>query len=248
MPQAIPVIYGTIKGAVFALGFSSATAAAVASFSMKAAAYWGVSKLSSALTKQKGQGAPERIASQLNLSLGEQPRELVFGRTAIGGSLMSAGNWGGEHGTDWECLVICLADHPLDALEGFWVWDQYYSFSGNGAQTAFGGGLTVHLQNATPTGAAPPEGYLGHGLVAADVAAGVTRLFVALFRQAGGGARLASQLPLGGARQALLRPPQGQHCPRRIRCAPLDQPGHLGVDGEPGPDPLQLAAGDLRRR
>ena len=179
MPRAIPVIYGTIKGAVFALGFSSATAAAVASFSMKAAAYWGVSKLSSALTKQKGQGAPERIASQLNLSLGEQPRELVFGRTAIGGSLMSAGNWGGEHGTDWECLVICLADHPLDALEGFWVWDQYYSFSGNGAQTAFGGGLTVHLQNATPTGAAPPEGYLGHGLVAADVAAGVTRLFVA---------------------------------------------------------------------
>lgn len=185
MPQAIPIIKGAlvlakgllVKGAM-AAGLSYGTAMGAATFAMKAAAFAGVSKLASVLSKPRSTGAAERMASQLTLALGEQPRQLVFGRTALAGTLKDAGNWGGQHGTDWECLVIALADHPIDALEGFWVWDHYYPFTANGLQAGFQDGLRIHLQNASPTGAAPPSGFGGHGQTAQDVAAGVTRIFV----------------------------------------------------------------------
>lgn len=71
----------------------------------------------------------ERQASVLELSLGETPRQAIFGRAATGGSLVNAWNYGDDN--EFEVLVIAVADHECDALEGFYVNDKFYEFTGN---------------------------------------------------------------------------------------------------------------------
>ncbi len=87
--------------------------------------------------------APRRAASAAQLQLGEQPRQAILGRAAVGGSLVDAFNYGGKYGTDWEVLVIALADHRCDALEGFFVDDTYVAFAGDGTVAGFNGQLQV---------------------------------------------------------------------------------------------------------
>ncbi|MDX2233789.1 MAG: phage tail protein [Hyphomonadaceae bacterium] len=71
-----------------------------------------------------------RQASVLELTLGESPRQAIFGRAATGGTLLRAFNHGPDF--EWETLVIALADHRCDALEGFYVNDTYVAFTGDG--------------------------------------------------------------------------------------------------------------------
>ncbi|WP_086619285.1 phage tail protein [Erythrobacter tepidarius] len=84
-----------------------------------------------------------RAAAAAQLQLGEQPRQAIFGRAAVGGSLVDAFNYGGKYGTDWEVLVIALADHRCDALEGFFVDDAYVAFAGDGNVAGFNNQLQV---------------------------------------------------------------------------------------------------------
>lgn len=81
--------------------------------------------------------APARQASEMVLQLGEQPRSLLFGETFTAGSLVDGFNYGGKYGTDWECLLIRLADHKCEGLTGFWVNDEYVEYRGNGNYEEF---------------------------------------------------------------------------------------------------------------
>jgi hypothetical protein len=84
-----------------------------------------------------------RAAAAAQLQLGEQPRQAVLGRAAVAGTLVDAFNYGGKYGTDWEVLVIALADHRCDALEGFYVDDAYVAFTGDGNVTGYNSQLQV---------------------------------------------------------------------------------------------------------
>ncbi|MEO0872086.1 MAG: phage tail protein [Pseudomonadota bacterium] len=116
----------------------------------------------------------ERAASQATLQLGEVPRQAAVGRVGLDGSLVDAFNHGGDDGTDWEVLVIALADHKCDALEGFFVDDTYHAFSGDGAVSGFNGQLQVYFKDGDWNQAALP--YLttnGPGWTANDRGRGV---------------------------------------------------------------------------
>lgn len=94
-------------------------------------------------------GNRNRAASAAQLQLGEQPRQAIVGRAAVGGSLVDAFNYGGKYGTDWEVLVIALADHRCDALEGFFVDDRYVAFAGDGTVAGFNSQLQVFWRSGT---------------------------------------------------------------------------------------------------
>ncbi|MGL5096848.1 MAG: phage tail protein, partial [Planctomycetia bacterium] len=86
--------------------------------------------------------AAQRQASVLELTLGESPREAVFGRAATGGTLIDAFNYGADY--EWEAQVIAVADHACDALEGVFVNDTYHAFSADGAVSGFSGCLEFY--------------------------------------------------------------------------------------------------------
>lgn len=96
-----------------------------------------------------------RAAAAAQLQLGEQPRQAVLGRAAVAGSLVDAFNYGGDYGTDWEVLVIALADHRCDALEGFYVDDTYVAFAADGMVSGFNNQLQVYWRNGQWTQSVP---------------------------------------------------------------------------------------------
>lgn len=81
--------------------------------------------------------SPARQAQEMRLQLGEQPRSGVFGEAFVAGSLVDGFNYGGDYGTDWECLLIRLADHKCEGLTGFYVNDEYVEYTGNGNYPQF---------------------------------------------------------------------------------------------------------------
>ncbi len=114
------------------------------------------------------------------LQLGEVPRQAVFGRLAVPGSLVDAFNYGGKYGTDWEVLVIALADHRCEALEGFYVNDTYVAFAADGAVAGYNGQLSVWWRNGTETQTVPAVLTTnGPGWTANDNGAGVAYVVVA---------------------------------------------------------------------
>lgn len=106
----------------------------------------GVALIGGALLGPK---APKRAAAAAQLQLGEQPRQAVLGRAAVAGTLVDAFNYGGKYLSDWEVLVIALADHRCDALEGFFVDDTYVAFTGDGMVAGFNSQLQVFFRSGT---------------------------------------------------------------------------------------------------
>lgn len=104
------------------------------------------SLLLSVLLSPKG-NAQDRQASVTSLSIGEHPREAIFGEAATGGSLADAFNYGGPDQTDWEVLIIVVADHRCHSLTGFYVGDQYVAFTGDGPVAGFNGQLVVYWRD-----------------------------------------------------------------------------------------------------
>ncbi|MFA6219584.1 MAG: phage tail protein [Erythrobacter sp.] len=100
-------------------------------------------------------GGPRRASAAQQLQLGEQPRQAIIGRAAVGGSLVDAFNYGGKYNTDWEVLVIALADHRCDALEGFFVDDTYVAFAGDGTVAGYNNQLQVFWRSGTWDQAVP---------------------------------------------------------------------------------------------
>lgn len=122
---------------------------------------------------------PERQADVISLSIGEVAREAVFGRAAVGGSLVHAFNYGGKNNTDWEVLVIALADHPIDALEGFYIGENYYAYGANGLQAGFGNCLDLEFVNGSLNPTAPQRLATHGGWGATDQLVGITHIWVA---------------------------------------------------------------------
>lgn len=137
----------------------------------------GVSLLRGALF---GPSAPRRAAAAAQLQLGEQPRQAILGRAATAGSLVDAFNYGGKYGTDWEVLVIALADHRCDALEGFFVDDTYVAFTGDGNVAGFNSQLQVFFRDGRWDQAVPSIlTSHGPGWTANDRGRGVAHVVVA---------------------------------------------------------------------
>jgi hypothetical protein len=104
----------------------------------------GAALVGSTLFSPKG---GKRRASETTLEIGEVPRQAIVGRAATAGSLVDAFNFGGKYGTDWELLILALADHQSDALEGFYVNDSYVNFAGDGDVAGYNGQLKVWFRN-----------------------------------------------------------------------------------------------------
>lgn len=153
MPPVIQAVVSFVASTVFAITGSSVLAAyaslatlAVANFAIKAVAVIGLSRLLGPRGPKAQQA--ERQADVLNLTLGEGPREAIFGTAATGGSLMDAFNHGPNN--EWEVQVVAVADHECDALVGFFVNDTYVAFAGDGAVSGFNSNLFVYWKNGAP--------------------------------------------------------------------------------------------------
>lgn len=139
----------------------------------------GLSVVTSTLLSPKVRGAGERQAAETTLQLGETPRQAGFGRFATAGSLADGFNFGGQYETDWEVLLLDLADHECDALEGFYVNDEYVAFGGNGAVTGYSGQLEVYFMPGTAAQTYPSIVTANSDFTNADNAKGVARAVVA---------------------------------------------------------------------
>lgn len=178
-PAKADPISAVIVSVASAIGVTT-TIAAVNTFLISTALSFGASMISSALRKgSNAGGTQERQASITTINVGETPREYVFGRVCTAGTLLDGFNYGGQYGTDWECLVIDLASHAVDALEGFWIYDRYYAFTANGIQAWSSGGLDIQFVNATAAGSAPPARFSAAGWASTDRCAGETVVWFA---------------------------------------------------------------------
>jgi hypothetical protein len=92
---------------------------------------------------------PARQASEMSIALGEQPRSALFGETYTAGSLVDGFNYGGKYDTDWEVLIIRLADHKCEGLTGFFVNDEYTPFTHNGRVAKFDDQLNIYFRSDT---------------------------------------------------------------------------------------------------
>jgi hypothetical protein len=106
---------------------------------------------------------PARFAAEMQLALGEQPRAAQFGETFTAGSLVDGFNYGGKYGTDWECLVIRLADHKCQGLVGFYVNDEYVLYTGDGNYPHFDGDHFELYFRSDTTNQPPPSVVTTHG-------------------------------------------------------------------------------------
>lgn len=93
---------------------------------------------------------PARNASEMSIQLGEQPRVMLLGETFTPGSLVDGFNYGGKYKTQWEVLVIRLADHKCHSMTGFYVNDEWNAYTGNGYYPRYGtDNLQVFFRNDT---------------------------------------------------------------------------------------------------
>lgn len=124
-------------------------------------------------------GKLERQASETTLQLGEVMRQALLGLCATAGSLLDGFNYGGKYGTDWEVLVLGLADHECAALEGFYVNDDYVAFAGDGAVAGYNGQLEVYFLPGTATQTMPGVVTTQGGWAASDRCKGMACVVVA---------------------------------------------------------------------
>lgn len=107
----------------------------------------GASIVAGLFTGPQGTAAVQaRQASITSLTIGEVPREAVFGTACTAGSLVDGFNYGGTNGTDWEALVIAIADHQCDALVGYYVGDTYYAYDGDPTPAWSKGAFEIHVR------------------------------------------------------------------------------------------------------
>ena len=106
----------------------------------------GISTIASALLQPS---LKARQNTGTTVQIGEVARSGMFGEGATAGSLVDAFNWGGKYGTDWTVLIIALADHECAALKGFYVYNEYVEFAGDGVVAGYNGQLEVYWRPGT---------------------------------------------------------------------------------------------------
>ena len=181
MPEIVVAISTFVASAAIAVTGS----AAVAAWTYGATAYLlttvAPAVILGAVARSMAPKLPvaQRQADILELSLGEHPREAIFGRAVTGGSLMDAFNYGTDN--EWEVMVIALADHRCVALEGYYVNEAYYEFSADGVQSGFSNCLEIYWRPGTLT-QTPPSALVsnsGGRWTSDDTADGVAHVWVA---------------------------------------------------------------------
>ncbi len=85
-----------------------------------------------------------RTATKNTMQIGEVAREGMAGEGVSAGSLVDLFNYGGKYGTEWTVGVYALADHKCDSLTGFFVFEKYVPFTGNGFVAGYKDQLRVH--------------------------------------------------------------------------------------------------------
>lgn len=163
-----------VFGTAFAATLGGAIVTAVISFAITSIASMVLTKLFA-----PKQNAQDRQASVLQISIGEGPREALFGEIATGGSFADGFNYGGSDGTDWEALVIPVADHRCHSLTGFYVGDVYVAFAGDGPVAGYGGQLEVYWREGTEDQVMPSIVTTNGGWAASDNLAGIATVIVA---------------------------------------------------------------------
>lgn len=153
LASAAPACADPITITVSATVFKAISAAAV--FINTLTATLAVNALTRVLGLNK-QPIAERQASVTTLSMGEGPREALFGVVCTGGWLIDGFNHGGKYKTDWATRCVGVADHFCDGVAGYYVDGVYYAWTGSGVQAGFGGALIIDFVNASAEGAAPP--------------------------------------------------------------------------------------------
>lgn len=139
----------------------------------------GVSMIGGALLQPK-LGNKRRAAASAQVQLGEVPREAIVGTASTAGSLVDAFNYGGKYGTDWEVLVLALADHRCAGLQGFYVNDAYVAYAADGYVAGYNNQLQVFWRSGTETQTVPAILTAnGPGWTANDNGAGVAYVVVA---------------------------------------------------------------------
>ena len=133
----------------------------------------GLNLLISELFAPKRSSVAQRQASILELSLGEGPREAIFGTACTGGRLMNGWNDGGEN--EYETLVVRIADQEITGYDGFYIDDRYYALTVQGAQTHAdfqddGPRLWIETRNGTP-GQTVPSFITTQGVAAGEYTA-----------------------------------------------------------------------------
>lgn len=93
--------------------------------------------------------APARQASEMTIALGEQPRVMMVGESFTPGSLVDGFNYGGKYGTDWEVLIIRLADHKCHSLTGYYVNDEFNAYTGDGPVGRYNDKLEIYFRSDT---------------------------------------------------------------------------------------------------
>lgn len=179
-PVSAFIISGLSAAGIGTVGVGLMTIAAVNSFLINVALFAVTAIAKKLTTPKQRQALQERQASVTTLSVGENPPQAIYGRAVTAGTLLDAFNYGGQYGTDWEVLVICLAEHQVEALEGYYVGDKYRAFTANGIQSGYRNCLDIEFVNASRT--APPSRFAsvsGGRWTSADVLAGRTRIWVA---------------------------------------------------------------------
>ena len=162
-----------VAAAVAAVFTGGSIVAAVGNFLVSAAVGWALSKLS----PSRAASARDRQASVSTLSVGEVPREMIVGEAGTGGSLVDGYYFGGPNGTDWNALVIAVADHRCHSLTGFWVQDTFVAFAGDGYVPGYNNQLRVYWRAGAATDAPLPPDLAGLGPATADGAGqGVARV------------------------------------------------------------------------
>jgi hypothetical protein len=140
------------------------------------AASWALSKTSGS----KAAAARDRQASVAAMTVGEVPREMLLGEAGTGGSLVDVFWFGGSNNTDWNVLVIAVADHRCHSLTGFQVNDTYVAYTGDGFVPGYNNQLRVYWRAGTGSDAALPGDLSGLGPATATGALkGVARVIVA---------------------------------------------------------------------
>ncbi len=144
--------------ALIAAGFSTTAAtiaAAVINFAITTAVSMAVTALFAPKVKDAVAAAQADVTQ---MQIGETAARACFGRVRTGGALTDAFNWGASN--EWEALVVTLASHEIDALEGYWVGDVYYPFTVQGDQPGFSDGgqsrLAIEFRNGVYPAVAPP--------------------------------------------------------------------------------------------
>lgn len=168
-----------------ALGTQTATALAVSAvtFALTTAATLGLSMLLAPSVKSNRQAQTQTV------QIGEQPRNALIGECAHAGKLLHAFNYGGKYGTDWEVVILSVADHRCHSLSGYFVNDKYVGHAGDGVPVpGYNGQLKVWFLPGTETQVMPAEvllncPYLSDGVTrswtAADNCTGMAVFIVA---------------------------------------------------------------------